>query len=105
MWANNVQEVTILLMVVLAALAVAMPRKYMLVAFVIAACFVPTDQRLVIVGFDFTVLRVLVLAGVFRIIVRASTVRWRGTSSMFLCWRGLCAGRRSLCCSGQALRR
>jgi hypothetical protein len=82
------KEVTILLMVVLAAFAVAVPRKYMLVAFVIAACFVPTDQRLVVVGFDFTVLRVLVLAGVFRIVLRGEhrQVAWNKFDVLVLVW-------------------
>ncbi len=82
------QEVTISLMVLLAALTLAVPRRYMLIAFVIAACFVPTDQRLVVAGLDFTALRVLVLAGVLRIMLRGECrrVTWNRFDVLVLAW-------------------
>ncbi len=46
-----------------------MPHKYFLAPFVLAACFVPTDQRIIVMGLDFTVLRMLVAVGVLRVFI------------------------------------
>lgn len=53
----------------LALLTVLIPRKYFLAPFVLAACFVPTDQRIIVMGLDFTVLRMLVAVGVLRVLL------------------------------------
>jgi hypothetical protein len=82
------KEITILLMVSLSVLAIVAPRRYMFVAFAVAACFVPGGQRVIVLGLDFTVLRVLVLAGVFRIIVRGEYRRvvWNRFDVLVLAW-------------------
>ncbi len=46
-----------------------MPRKYFLAPFVLAACFVPTDQRIIVMGLDFTVLRMIIAVGVLRVLL------------------------------------
>lgn len=75
-------------MVLLSAVTLLVPRRYALTAFVIAACFIPTDQRLIIIGLHFTVLRVLVLAGVIRILLRGEYrhIAWNSFDLMVLAW-------------------
>ena len=51
-------------------LVLVVPRKYVLAPFIIGACFLPADQRIIIAGLDFTVLRILVVAGILRLLVR-----------------------------------
>ncbi len=52
---------TLILTFSLAVLAVIVPRKYMMLPFILCACFIPADQREIIMDLDFTPLRMLVL--------------------------------------------
>ncbi len=54
--------------VVLALAVLFVPRKYFLLPYLVAACFVPADQRIIIFGLDFTALRILVVVGFLRVI-------------------------------------
>lgn len=64
---STIAQPTLALAIVLALAVLLLPRKYFLVPYIVAACFVPADQRIVISGLDFTVLRILVAVGVLRI--------------------------------------
>ena len=48
----------------------AVPRKYLLMPYIVAACLVPMDQRILIADLDFTALRFCVLAGFLRMGLR-----------------------------------
>jgi len=58
---------TIIITVILMVSTFALPRKHFLIPYILAACFIPTDQRILIMDLDFTVLRILVVVGVLRI--------------------------------------
>jgi len=79
---------TAIITVLLAILSVVLPRKYRLVPFITAACFVPTDQRIIIGGLDFTVLRVLIVITALRIWLRGEIVliRWNRFDYILLSW-------------------
>ena len=72
----------------MAILTFVVPRKYFLLPYVLAACFVPADQRIIIMDLDFTVLRILIVFGVLRILVRNEQVaiRWNRFDKMVLAW-------------------
>ncbi len=65
-----------------------LPKRYLLWSFILAACLVPMNQRTYIGSLDFTVLRILVLAGVLRIVLRgeAEAIRWNGFDKLVLAW-------------------
>ncbi len=46
------------------------PRRYAAIPFLVSACFIPASQRLVIATLDFNMLRLLVLAGWARVLMR-----------------------------------
>ncbi len=48
-----------------------LPRRYVIVPFVVAAIFIPIQQRLVIASVDFFMLRILILFGWARLIARS----------------------------------
>lgn len=48
-------------------------RENILYPFICAACFLPMNQRFIILSLDFTVLRVLVLVGLFRILAKGES--------------------------------
>ncbi len=79
---------TLAITLVIALLALALPRKYFILPFVLTACIVPTDQRLVIGGLDFTVMRILVLVGVSRLFMRGEVrnIKWNTFDKLVVTW-------------------
>jgi len=65
----TIYQSTVAAAIMLACLTLMVPRKYFLMPFILASCFIPTDQRFILMELDFTVLRMLVLVGVARIFV------------------------------------
>jgi len=88
-----INQTTILAAILLVILTFVMPRKYFLLPYILAACFVPADQRIIIMGLDFTILRILVVAGVLRILVRNEQIfiRWNKFDKMVFAWAFCCA--------------
>ncbi|MFH1883913.1 MAG: hypothetical protein ABIL62_14545 [Planctomycetota bacterium] len=83
-----INQATILITVLLAVQLFVVPRKYFLLPFILAACFVPADQRVIIFDLDFTPLRMLVLVGFFRTILWGErlTFKWNGFDKLVLAW-------------------
>jgi len=65
-----ISQATVIITFAFVTLILLVPRKYFLLPYILAACFVPADQRVIIADLDFTVLRILVLAGVLRLCLR-----------------------------------
>jgi len=83
-----INQATILVTVLLVVQLFVVPRKYFLLPFILAACFVPADQRVIIFDLDFTPLRMLVLVGFLRTIVREErlTFKWNRFDKLVLSW-------------------
>jgi len=62
--------------------------KYILLPYILAACFVPTDQRIIIMGLDFTILRILTLVGLLRIWIYGEQIplKWNTLDKILLAW-------------------
>ena len=71
-----------------ALLLLASPRRWAPVAIIALAVFVPTGQRVVILGLDFTFHRLLVLVGLLRIVIRneASSTRLNRLDKAVVAW-------------------
>lgn len=54
---------TMIITAFLCALLFVIPKKFFLLPFIIAACFVPADQRVLVMQLDFTPIRILVVVG------------------------------------------
>ena len=83
-----IYQTTILITVLLATLLLVVSRKYFLLPFILAACFVPADQRVIVFELDFTPLRLLVLVGFFRTILFGErlTFKWNRFDKLVLAW-------------------
>ncbi|MFZ2147854.1 MAG: hypothetical protein WAV28_11595 [Sedimentisphaerales bacterium] len=83
-----IYQTTILVTALLAILLFVVPKKYFLLPFILAACFVPADQRVIIFDLDFTPLRMLVLVGFFRTILLGErlTFKWNRFDKLVLVW-------------------
>jgi len=83
-----INKITLIVAVLLAILTITLPRKYFAVPFILAACFVPTDQRIILMGLDFTVLRILVAVGILRILIFGEQKRigWNRFDKVLFAW-------------------
>ena len=83
-----ISQGTIVITVFLGILTFVVPKKYFLLPFILAACFVPADQRVIIFDLDFTPLRMLVLVGFFRTILWGErlTFKWNRFDKLVLAW-------------------
>jgi hypothetical protein len=83
-----ISQATVVITVFLGILTFVVPKKYFLLPFILAACFVPADQRVIIFDLDFTPLRMLVLVGFFRTILQGErlTFKWNSFDKLVLVW-------------------
>ena len=83
-----INQATIIIAVFLGILTFVVPKKYFLLPFILAACFVPADQRVIIFDLDFTPLRMLVVVGFLRTILRGErlTFKWNRFDKLVLAW-------------------
>lgn len=88
-----INQGTVIITAILVLLTVAIPRKYLLLPFTIATCFVPADQRIIISSLDFTPLRILLVAGLLRIMFsdENSAFRFNSFDKVFFAW-AVCGG-------------
>ncbi|MFC1781152.1 hypothetical protein ACFLZ8_02685 [Planctomycetota bacterium] len=86
-----IYQTTILATFILAVLLLTVSKKYFLLPFILAACFIPADQRVLIFDLDFTPLRILVVIGFLRIAFRVEqlTFKWNNFDKLVIAW-GVC---------------
>ncbi len=93
-WFNQttVHPLGLVLLVVLGAATLLVPRRYALVPMLILVCFVGPTQRIVVATLDFNFLRILVMAGWGRVLLRGEMWgwRWRPLDTVVLSW-AICA--------------
>ena len=82
------ENLTIFISVILVLMVLFLPRKWFLLPFVMAACIVPADQRVIIMGLDFTPLRMLVLFGGIKLLmtVDKKAISWNSFDKLILLW-------------------
>jgi len=74
--------------VVLSVMTLGLPRKYILLPYVIGACWVPAAQPVIVGELNFQVLRILVVIGILRLWMKGEIVaiRWNRFDKLFLAW-------------------
>jgi hypothetical protein len=83
-----IKDTTLMIGLVLAVATLAVPRRYFLLPYVVAACMIPTDQRIIVMSLNLTVLRILVVAGILRMFIRGEiiSVKWNVFDKIFFAW-------------------
>ncbi len=73
---------------VLGVLTLCLARRNALIPTLILICFVSTAQRVVIFGLDFTLLRIMVIFGMVRLLLRGELrmLRWQAPDHVILAW-------------------
>lgn len=79
---------TLLVTSVLVLLTVIVPRKWILLPFVMAACIVPQDQRIIIFDLDFTTIRFCIIFAILRLYLcnEVRRIKWNAFDKLFLTW-------------------
>jgi hypothetical protein len=85
---TTVNPLGVFAVVVLGLCVLFLPRQWTIVPFLVMACFVSSAQRIVIAGFDFNFLRIMVLFGVLRVIMRREfrEFNWQLLDVMVVLW-------------------
>jgi hypothetical protein len=65
--------IAIVLTVILSILMLTLPRRYAALPLVLAACLLTIEQKIIVLGFNFTVVRIVMLAGWVRVLLRSET--------------------------------
>lgn len=80
----------LLVALVLGITLVMVPRRYAVVPMLLLACFIPSAQRIVIMGADFNLLRILVVFAWVRLLVRSEFYgfQWNRLDTMMIAWMG-----------------
>ena len=81
---------SIILAVLLFVTCLVVPKRSVSLPFIVAACLVPMNQRVFLGGLDFTVLRILVLAGMLRMLISGEEeeepIKWHSFDKLVLAW-------------------
>lgn len=89
-WSNKttLHPIGLAAIIVLGCAMLLIRRQYAIVPMICMACLVATAQRIVVFGLDFDVLRILVLIGWARVLIRGELagIRWRPADTVFLLW-------------------
>jgi hypothetical protein len=83
-----IKDITLIIGAMLAVAVFVMPRRYFLLPYIIVACLIPADQRIVTMDIDLTPLRMLIAAGVLRMFLRGEivSIRWNAFDKIVFIW-------------------
>jgi hypothetical protein len=76
------------MVLIMAVLTFLLPRKTAIVPMIIVACLIPSAQRIVLGGMDFSFVRIIALAGILRILIRKeyAGLKWMALDSAIVVW-------------------
>lgn len=85
---TTVHPLGLVAVLVLGMASMLLPRRHAIVPMLILACFVAPAQRIVVLGLDFNLLRVMVLFGWARVLLRSewSQLRWCAIDTVVIAW-------------------
>jgi len=85
---STLHPVGLLAVIFLGSAMILAPRRYALIPMIIMACFISPAQRLVVLTLDFHFLRLMIVAGLIRLLVRREIVplRWRTLDTAIILW-------------------
>ncbi len=92
-WFNQttLHPIGLLAVIFLGSAMLLVPRRYALIPMLLMACFVAPAQRIVILMLDFNFLRLMIVAGLVRVLIRNEIFmhRWRGLDTAVVLWSAI----------------
>jgi hypothetical protein len=85
---TTIHPVGLGVVLLLAVATLAVPRRYALIPMLIIACLIPSAQRFVLAGADFTFVRVIAIAGLLRILLKReyTGLKWMALDTVVVAW-------------------
>lgn len=85
---SNIHPLAIIIVLILGMACLTVPRKWAGLTFIILGCFVSSAQKVVILSLDFNLLRVMILFGVCRILLRQENryFKWKKLDWAIIAW-------------------
>jgi hypothetical protein len=83
-----IKDITLIIGLLLVAMTIVVPRRYFLLPYVVAACLIPADQRIIMMDIDFTPLRILIAVGALRMFLRGEivSIKWNTFDKILVIW-------------------
>ncbi|OPX90604.1 MAG: hypothetical protein A4E53_00908 [Pelotomaculum sp. PtaB.Bin104] len=85
---THVHPVGLIILIVLGILMLFVSRRWAIVPMIIMACFIPSGQRIVIASLDFSFLRIMVVFGFFRLLLKKEYINftWKPIDTAMIFW-------------------
>lgn len=85
---TTVHPVGLIALIVLGVVLLGIRRQYAVLPILIVACFIPSAQRIVVLGIDFDFIRIMVLFGLIRVLSHGETegFRWVSMDTLVVAW-------------------
>ena len=85
---TNIHPVGLAAVLLLGVAMLLLPRRWATIPMLIIACFIPSVQKVVVFGLDFTLLRIMVVFGVARLLLKKEYIgfAWKKIDSMMVGW-------------------
>lgn len=84
----NIHPVGLAAVLILGMAMLFLPRRWAVLPMLCIACFIPSVQKVVIAGLDFNFLRIMVVFGFMRLLVKKDYVGfiWKPLDTVLVCW-------------------
>ena len=86
--AQNITAAGLLFSLAMSGLLVALPRRYAILPIVVLVCYMTMGERIVILGLNFTMVRILLVFGWIRLLLKGEMVRlgWNAVDKLIIAW-------------------
>ncbi len=85
---TNMHPLALIAIIVLGVAMLGIPRRWSVLPMLIVACFISSVQKIVVFGLDFNLLRIMVLFGVLRVLLKKDYVGfiWKPLDTAMILW-------------------
>jgi hypothetical protein len=87
-YVTNLHPISIFIVVILGLAMIFLPRRWALIPLLVVACFIPMSQRVVVLGLNFNILRIMVVFGWIRLFFKEEFTyfRWLLLDKVLILW-------------------
>lgn len=85
---TNIHPAGLAAVLILGIVTLILPRRWAVLPMLLIACFIPAVQKIVILGMDFNLLRIMIVFGVVRLFLKREyfTFVWKPIDKIMICW-------------------
>lgn len=84
---TNIHPLALVAVLILGIALLTLPRRWSVLPMIVIACFISSVQKITILGMDFTLLRIMVVFGVMRLMIRKEKLdSWKPLDKIIIAW-------------------